>query len=260
MTVKIVFSLLIIISTFLFSCEKREDVYKIDNEAPLFEISSSATLNSSSLEVVKDSFNYAVKDYYINFKITDDTKNISLTYTVDNAASVELINQETIVVDDKFVTTGVLKIVPIYLGFHNINLTTKDPYNSSKNISVLLKVYQVNMIPILNISTGANVGSNYVGFVNINIKDTFNLAQGNIFIDYKIIDDNVNYNFYFTTVAPAVIVELTSFHVLTFQTYTVTENGRLKLTPYQIGNHIVTLTVTDDITQSTTLIAEIYIQ
>lgn len=254
------FSVLIMILIFLIACDKREDIYKIDNVAPVLEVSSSATIKTSSLELLSDSFNYAARDYFINFTIIDDTKNVSLIYTVDKNASIELISESTTTVKDKFITTGVLKITPINLGIHTINLSATDPYQQQKNISILLRVYKINMTPTLRITTRLNVGSNNNGFVNTAIKDTFNLAQGNIFIEYELIDDNSNYSFNFSSTNNGILFEDFPSQNTNSLTYSIKVTGKLILTPTQTGNHLINLIATDDIGQNTQINAQIFIQ
>lgn len=255
------FLLLLVIA---FSCDKREDFFAESNQAPVLEINALNTPSSyikdfTSVESITDSFNLVNNDYLINFRITDESKDVKIEYFIDNGATITLVSSTVTTTEDKQEISGVIKAVPQTVGLHTIDIVVTDPYNKSKRISINLHVYLRNAVPMLSISTVNNVGSNNQTLVTTNITDTFSFQQGTILIDYQILDDNVNYNFTFNTTNAASINENLGVKIITPQTHSVIVSGQLRLTPTQLGLHVVTITVTDDIGQQIQLLANIYI-
>ncbi len=255
------FLLLLVIAN---SCDKREDFFAESNLPPVLEINALNTPSSyikdfTSAESISDSFNLVNNDYLINFRITDESKDVKIEYFVDNGATISLVSQTTSTGKVSEEITGVIKVVPNNVGLYNIDIVATDPYSESKRISINLNVYLRNAVPMLSISTVNNIGSNNQTLVTTNITDTFSFQQGTILIDYQIVDDNVNYNFNFNTTNAGSINENLGVKIITPQTYSVVVSGQLRLTPTQLGLHVVTITITDDIGQQTQLIANIYI-
>ncbi|MBE7443020.1 MAG: hypothetical protein HS119_11260 [Flavobacteriales bacterium] len=261
---KLNYVLLSVMIILTFSCDKREDFFAESNQEPFLEINALNTPSSyikdfTSVESITDSFNLVNNDYLINFRITDESKDVKIEYFVDNGATITLVSSSVTTTKDKQEITGVIKAVPNTVGLHNVDIVITDPYNKSKRISIKLNVYLRNAVPILSISTVNNVGSNNQTLVGINITDTFSFQQGTILIDYQIMDDNAAYNFNFNTTNAASINENLGVKIITPQTHSVVVTGQLRLTPTQLGLHVVTITVTDDIGQQTQLFANIYI-
>jgi hypothetical protein len=257
----VILSVMIILT---FSCDKREDFFAESNQDPFLEINALNTPSSyikdfTSVESITDSFNLVNNDYLINFRITDESKDVKIEYFVDNGATITLVSSTVTTTKDKQEISGVIKAVPNTVGLHNIDIVVTDPYSKSKRISIKLNVYLRNAVPMLSLSTVNNVGSNNQTLVTTNITDTFSFQQGTILIDYQILDDNVNYNFNFNTTNAASINENLGVKIITTQTHSVIVRGQLRLTPTQLGLHVVTITVTDDIGQQKQLLANIYI-
>lgn len=248
----------------VFSCDKREDFFAESNLPPVLEINALNTPSSyikdfTSVESISDSFNIVNNEYLINFRITDESKNIKLEYFVDNGATISLVSQTATTGKVSEEITGVIKVIPSNVGLYNIDIVATDPYSETKRISIQLNVYVRNAVPILSISTVNNIGSNNTTLISTNITDTFSFAQGTILIDYQILDDNVNYTFNFNSTNAASMNENLAVKTITPQTFSTIVNGQLRLTPSQLGLHVVTIKVTDDIGQVAELTANIYI-
>lgn len=256
--------LVIMLVLSLFACDKREDIFKETNKAPFLEIN---TLNTPTTNIkdftsevnLTDSFNYVVQNYKINFRIKDESDNVSLVYLVDKGASITLNNMSKSESDNEYLYTGEIVMTPVNIGTHTIDIVATDPYEETHRITITLHVYQRNIHPILSVSTSANYSSNNPTLTTTPVIDTFSVNQGDVIIDYQIFDDNVNYNFSFTSSNAGNIVEdLQAKNIIT-QPYSVIVNGQLKLTPTQLGQHTITLTVVDDVNNTTQIIFDIYI-
>lgn len=246
------------------SCDKREDFFAENNQAPILEVNALNTPSSylkdfTTAEAVSDSFNIVNNEYLINFRITDESTDIKLEYFVDNGATISLVSQTSSTGETTEEITGVIKVIPNNVGLYNVDIVATDPYSESKRISIKLNVYVRNAVPTLKISTVNNIGSNNPTLVGTNIADTFSFAQGTILIDYEIVDDNVNYTFNFNSTNAASMNENLAVKTITPQTFSTIVNGQLRLTPSQLGLHVVTIKVTDDIGQIIELTANIYI-
>lgn len=247
------------------SCDKREDFFAESNQAPLMEISCINTISSTIKDFtpepnLSDSFNLKFKDYLIDFKIIDDSKDVKFEYFVDNNAQTETVSFSKTEDKTKNYIVGQIKITPTNIGIHTINLIATDPYGKSKRTTLTLRVYLSNIHPVLQISTGSNMNNSNPTLVSSNIVDTFLYSQGNIIIDYLIQDDNLNYVFNIATNNGATINEDLSSKIINQQTGYVIVNGKLILTPTATGNHTIDITVTDETGLITTLSANIYIK
>lgn len=261
---KLNYLLLLFLLIITFSCDKREDFFAESNLPPVLEINALNTPSSyikdfTSVESISDSFNIVNNEYLINFRITDESKNIKIEYFVDNGATISLVSQTATTGKVSEEITGVIKVIPSNVGLYNIDIVATDPYSESKRISIKLNVYIRNAVPTLSISTVNNIGSNNTTLVGTNIADTFSFAQGTILIDYQILDDNVNYNLTFNSTNAASMNENLAAKTITPLAFSTIVNGQLRLIPSQLGLHVVTITVTDDIGQQTQLLANIYI-